>query len=314
MKRIPVLLLALALFVAANQTPQEKYIRKYSETAVSEMKRTGVPASITLAQGIVESRSGESPLAKKANNHFGIKCHKDWTGKTYAKDDDRKQECFRVYGSAVESFRAHSDFLRSRDRYQALFKLDPKDYKAWARGLKDAGYATDPAYASKLIKVIEDYRLYELDGSVPAETVKTSEAVAAPEKTAETASPAAGVKEQLGFSLSRVGMTENGVPFLVALEGESYDSISYSREMRLKDILRYNDLEINETLLPGTVVYLQPKAVRAPRGTEPYVVENDGETLRDVSQRFALRLRPLARRNKLSPRARLGKGDTIILY
>lgn len=313
MKRIPVLLLALALFVAANQNPQEKYIRKYSATAVSEMKRTGVPASITMAQGIVESRSGESPLAKKANNHFGIKCHNDWTGKTFTQDDDMKQECFRVYGSAEESFRAHSDFLCSRERYQALFKLDPKDYKAWARGLKDAGYATDPSYASKLIKVIEDYKLYELDGSAPAETVKEPEAVAAPEKAAEAAAPATGVKEQLGFPLSRVAMTANGVPFLIALEGEDYESISYSREMRLKDILRYNDLEINGTLIPGTVVYLQPKAVRAPRGTEPYVVENDDETLREVSQRFALKLRPLARRNKLSPRARLRKGDTIIL-
>lgn len=166
--RILSLLFVSALFVSAD-TPQESYVKKWSKVAVTEMYRSGVPASITLAQGLLESRYGLSPLASKGNNHFGIKCHKDWKGKTMAYDDDEKGECFRVYGSAEESFRDHSDFLRYRDRYKFLFDLDTKDYKGWAYGLKKAGYATDPNYPTKLIKYIEDYRLYEYDSMTLAD-------------------------------------------------------------------------------------------------------------------------------------------------
>ena len=159
---------------ATSVTPQDDYIRKYSATAVREMYRSGVPASITLAQGLLESRYGQSELAVKGNNHFGIKCH-DWTGKKMYYDDDAKGECFRVYASADESFRDHSDFLRYRDRYKFLFDYEVTDYKAWAHGLKKAGYATDPAYPSKLIKIIEDYQLYDYDtmtSAAPGESGK----------------------------------------------------------------------------------------------------------------------------------------------
>lgn len=166
--RILSLILLSALFVSAD-TPQEAYVKKWSKVAVTEMYRSGVPASITLAQGLLESRYGLSPLASKGNNHFGIKCHKDWKGKTMAYDDDEKGECFRVYDSAAESFRDHSDFLRYRDRYKFLFDLDTKDYKGWAYGLKKAGYATDPNYPAKLIKYIEDYKLYEYDSMTLAD-------------------------------------------------------------------------------------------------------------------------------------------------
>ena len=150
------LLLLVSMLVSAvpeSSTPQKKYISQYAETAVREMYRSGVPASITLAQGLLESRYGQSPLAKEGNNHFGIKCH-DWTGKKMYHDDDKRGECFRVYKSADESFRDHSDFLRYRDRYKSLFDNEITDYKAWAYGLKKAGYATDPAYPAKLIKKI----------------------------------------------------------------------------------------------------------------------------------------------------------------
>ena len=156
-------LLLLQLAAAAQGTPQERYIQKWAPTAVREMYRSGVPASITLAQGILESRYGLSSLATEGNNHFGIKCHKDWKGKSMRYDDDAKGECFRVYDSAEESFQDHSDFLRYRDRYKFLFDLKTTDYKGWAYGLKKAGYATDPNYPAKLIKYIEDYRLYEYD-------------------------------------------------------------------------------------------------------------------------------------------------------
>ena len=158
------MLMISAMVVSAftSVTPQEDYIRKYSATAVREMYRSGVPASITLAQGLLESRYGQSELAVRGNNHFGIKCH-DWTGKKMYYDDDAKGECFRVYTSADESFRDHSDFLRYRDRYTFLFDYDITDYRSWAYGLKKAGYATDPAYPSKLVKIIEDYHLYDYD-------------------------------------------------------------------------------------------------------------------------------------------------------
>lgn len=152
--------------VAPMGSPQDDYIRKYAPVAVREMYRSGVPASITLAQGLLESRYGQSDLAVKGNNHFGIKCH-DWTGKKMYHDDDRRGECFRVYGTADESFSDHSDFLRYRDRYKSLFNNDVTDYKAWAHGLKKAGYATDPAYPSKLIKLIEDYHLDKYDTMRP---------------------------------------------------------------------------------------------------------------------------------------------------
>ena len=161
----------------AQGTPQERYIQKWAPTAVREMYRSGVPASITLAQGILESRYGLSPLASEGNNHFGIKCHKDWKGKSMRYDDDAKGECFRVYDSADESFQDHSDFLRYRDRYKFLFDLKTTDYKGWAYGLKKAGYATDPNYPAKLIKYIEDYKLYEYDTMTSEESERLAEAV-----------------------------------------------------------------------------------------------------------------------------------------
>ncbi len=168
-----VLLSAILLSVpggrAMAQAPQEQYIKKWAPTAVKEMYRSGVPASITLAQGLLESRWGQSALAAEGNNHFGIKCHNDWKGKTMKVDDDAKGECFRVYDSAEESFQDHSDFLRYRDRYKFLFDLKPTDYKGWAYGLKKAGYATAPTYAESLIKYIEKYKLYEYDTLTAAE-------------------------------------------------------------------------------------------------------------------------------------------------
>ena len=162
---IAIFTIALTAFAnpSADKSPQTRYVEKYSLLAVDEMYRSGVPASITLAQGLLESRYGLSELATTGNNHFGIKCHNDWQGGKVYHDDDRKGECFRKYDSPEQSFRDHSDFLRYRDRYKFLFDLEVNDYKGWAYGLKKAGYATDPAYPAKLIKLIEDYRLYMYD-------------------------------------------------------------------------------------------------------------------------------------------------------
>ncbi|NMC39473.1 MAG: glucosaminidase domain-containing protein, partial [Bacteroidales bacterium] len=156
------------------------YIQSYKDLAVSEMKRTGVPASITLAQGMLESDYGRSTLARMANNHFGIKCHNDWKGQTVRQHDDRRNECFRKYRKVEDSFYDHSDFLRSGSRYSFLFDLDPRNYKAWAHGLKKAGYATNPDYANLLIKKIEENKLYLFDDSYTASTGRPRQKI--PEK------------------------------------------------------------------------------------------------------------------------------------
>ena len=325
------LLLLLALFPAsvAQQSilPQVRYVEKYAAIAVNEMYRSGVPASITLAQGIIESASGQSVLAVKGNNHFGIKCHKNWTGATMRADDDRKNECFRVYDNAEASFRDHSDFLRYRDRYKFLFDLPTTDYKGWSYGLKQAGYATDPSYAAKLIKCIEDYDLTRYDNMTVEEVLMRTGSTAqvpeevAPEETipespnnleAATLVPGA-VMEEYRFSLSRQLYSRNGVPFLYAVEGETYRFIAKDYHLFLGEILRFNDLKEDERLMPGTIVYLQSKKKKAAPGLDKYIVGSDTETLRGISQRFAIKQKALLKLNNLSAGASLQEGDELLL-
>ena len=300
------ILLAAVLATPVREGAYERYIQKYSATAVSEMKRTGVPASITLAQGLVESAAGESVLAVKGNNHFGIKCHADWRGKKIYRDDDKSSECFRVYPNADASFRDHSDFLRYRDRYKTLFDLEPTDYKAWAKGLKAAGYATDPRYAEKLIKVIEDYQLYlyDLDADVPV----TPSVVEMPQELKPSR-----VQEEYRFSMSRNVYEINGVPCIYALEGDSYSVLAASYGLFLKELLAFNDLKDEPELHAGDVVFLNRKKSKAAKGAEKYIVGDDSETLFGIAQRFGVRMSSLRRMNKLSVDYKPSEGDTIIL-
>ncbi len=363
---------AVLLLVSAADTPQQQYIDRWAATAVREMYRSGVPASITLAQGILESRSGLSALAAEGNNHFGIKCHKDWKGKTMRIDDDRRSECFRVYPSAEDSFRDHSDFLRYWDRYKFLFDFDTKDYESWAYGLKKAGYATDPAYPQKLIQLIEEYDLSRFDSMTQAEAGRASSRSGASAGKAERpAPPAASGKsssgkgskvskaeeraaaraarraarrerlaaeevipdeipeapnaleeavlitpaaaEEFHFSLTRPVYTRNGVPFVYSVEGESYSSIASSYNLFPKEILKINDLSTEQRLLPGTVVYIQAKKKQAEKGLDKYIVEEDGENLRDICQRFAVRMSSVNKLNGFTAGHLLREGDTIIL-
>lgn len=311
MKRFVIIAVAAFLALGAGKNPRIAYIEKYAPLAVSEMKRTGVPASITLAQGLLESDAGLSALASKGNNHFGIKCHNDWRGKNMKVDDNAPGECFRVYPSAEASFRDHSDFLRSRDRYKSLFELKPTDYKGWARGLRKAGYATDPGYADKLITLIEDYRLYEYDAKTkvsvqPPREVETPKAV--PLEVVERK-----YRESVRFALSRSVYEQNGVPFVYSSEGESYRSIASSNGLFLRELLRFNDLQEERALEPGTVVYLARKKAQAAPGVMKYVVGEDGETMRGISQRFGIRLAALQKMNPALIGYRLEEGDTIIL-
>ncbi len=333
------------------------------------MYRSGVPASITLAQGILESRYGLSALASEGNNHFGIKCHKDWKGKSMRYDDDAKGECFRVYDSADESFQDHSDFLRYRDRYKFLFDLKTTDYKGWAYGLKKAGYATDPNYPAKLIKYIEDYKLYEYDTMTYeeseriAESVEENSEVARGDSDVDFGRKSASVKKEkakkekakkdrkarrarkkrvkdesvsdvipasplsleepkridksglevFSFSLTREAYSRNGVPFITSVEGETYSNIAASYHLYLNELLRFNDLSCSEKLLPGTVVYLQAKKNQSEKGLDKYIVGEDDESLRDICQRFAVKMSSVMKMNGFPAGYEPREGDTIIL-
>ncbi|MBQ5583097.1 MAG: glucosaminidase domain-containing protein [Bacteroidales bacterium] len=309
MKKVVSIVVAVLFSFVAIADDYQKYVEKYADIAVKEMKRTGVPASITLAQGLLESRAGLSPLAADGNNHFGIKCHNDWDGKKMYHDDDANNECFRVYKSAEESFKNHSDFLRGRDRYKSLFELPQDDYKAWAHGLKEAGYATDPRYAHKLIKLIEDYELYEYDKDVKV-TLKTPRQEETPVLIPQQ-ERSSNYKETIALSLRRELYSQNGVPCIYALEGESYSSIAASQGLFLRELLRYNDLKEDMPLEKGTIVYLARKKQEGPVGQ--YVVDTEGETLYRIAQRFGIRYATLQQLNVLLLGKTLEPGDTVRL-
>lgn len=314
MKKIAIVLAALVLAVAADLSPQEKYIKKYSAIAVSEMARSGVPASITLAQGLLESRYGLSPLASEANNHFGVKCHRDWAGGKYYMDDDEANECFRAYPSAEQSFRDHSDFLRYQDRYKSLFDLKPTDYKAWAKGLRKAGYATDPSYASKLIKLIEEYELYKFDRKpeVVEEMPQSPNEIEKGEPAPESA-VASHTAEMVRFSLTRPFYEKNGLLCVIALEGDTYETLADANGLFLKEILKFNDAGGMKAPKAGEIVYLQNKKSHAAKGMDKYIVGSDGENLRDIAQRFGVKKAAVMKLNKFSADYVPAEGDTIKL-
>lgn len=317
---ISMMLVSLSAVFAQKKSAHEIYIEKYADMAVDEMYRSGVPASITLAQGLLESAAGQSELAVKANNHFAIKCHRSWTGPSVRKDDDMKNECFRKYKSPSESYRDHSDFLRYNDRYKFLFELEITDYKGWAHGLKKAGYATDKEYAPKLIDLIERYALHEYDHGSKKKHDKDDrqekrEIPEAPTQI-EQARPIDSSKggETFRFNLSRQLYSLNGVPFVYASEGETYESIARQYNLFLREILKYNDLSADRPLLPGTVVYLQKKKNRAAPGLDKYIVSEEHETdMWEISQRFAVKLSRLYRMNGTGVKYELREGDVIYL-
>ena len=340
MKR-SLLLYILAFCVSGlyAQSHQKAYIERYAEIAVAEMYRSGVPASITLAQGLLESGYGRSELAVKSNNHFGIKCHNGWQGGKVYHDDDAKGECFRKYDTPEESYRDHSDFLRYRDRYKFLFEYKTTDYKSWAYGLKKAGYATDPSYPRKLINLIEEYQLHEFDtkpSTFAQKEVETgseqktekkpehkpkgkSKKHEAPQSIPTPPSQIEQVKEvrpdkreTFRFSLSREMYSQNGVLFVYASEGETYASIAESNRLFLRELLRFNELQEDVPLKPGTVVYLQKKKKSAAEGLEMHVIEK-GETLRGISQRYGVRLDQLCKINGNEDKNVIREGDIIRL-
>ena len=263
-----------------------QYIEMYKGLAIAEMHRTGIPASITIAQGLLESGYGNSRLARIANNHFGIKCKSSWTGNRVYEDDDEAQECFRAYDSAYLSYVDHSEFLKANVRYAFLFEFDKHDYKAWAHGLKKAGYATNPKYANILIDLIEKHELFKWDYEKP-----DGRFVAEPEKK-----EAVSHTQTQSNNERKVLFQVNNTLAIHSKKGESKQEIAESFEMRLWQINKYNDLLTDQEFKEGDVVFIKPKRRN---GDVPFHVASSGEDLWQISQLYGIKLKYLYKRNRL---------------
>lgn len=316
---VALLLVSAYAVEAQDRTTKEQYIEQYKQLAIDDMEKYGIPASIKMAQALLESDAGNSRLARVANNHFGIKCKKDWTGETIHHDDDAPQECFRKYPSAEQSFHDHSEFLDRSPRYQGLFELDPLDYKAWAYGLKAAGYATNPKYPELLIKIIEDNRLYLLDKgeALVAVTPESEPApVVAPAPAEEPVTlPKVDVDNYVLALHNRGGYDiylNNGCEFVIAAEGDDINSLSQSLGISVKRLRKMNDLGAEGNFEGGDAVYIKPKAKRSENGHLLHTVR-EGESLHTISQIYGIRMRKLAALNHLTDDGRIFAGQQLKL-
>jgi hypothetical protein len=289
---------------STGESNAHAYIEKYRDLAISEMKRTRVPASITLAQGMIESDFGRSRLAREANNHFGIKCHSDWTGSTIHHNDDRRNECFRKYNRPEESFYDHSDFLKSGSRYSFLFDFPVTDYKAWARGLKKAGYATNPDYADMLIRKIEEHNLNSFDKGILI-TEKPSAAVTPMPEPARSVvkkpvekAPANNESVMVQSKVARI-MENNRIQYIIVKDRETKESIEKDFELLKWEIARYNEMEDDFVPEAGQMLYLQPKRDKAEPGKETHTFI-EGESLYIISQKYGVKLKKLYEYNRMT--------------
>ena len=253
------------------------YIDKYKDLAIEQMKEHKIPASITLAQGLLESGAGMSELARKSNNHFGIKCGGSWKGRTVRHDDDARQECFRAYKNPRDSYEDHSTFLTRGARYAFLFKLDITDYKGWARGLKKAGYATDPSYANRLITIIEDYDLYKYD----------SQGVYSKRK----------LRKHPWLLNPHPVYIANDIAYVVARSGDTFKELGDEFDISWKKLVKYNDLHKDYTLEAGDIIYLKGKKKKASKRYTVYIVK-DGDSMHTISQKYGIRLKNLYKMNR----------------
>ena len=278
------LLFFMQISLGAQTKLRQAYIEKYKEVAIEEMMLFGIPASITLAQGILESGDGESKLAKEANNHFGIKCHLDWDGPKIYHDDDEKGECFRKYKHAEESYRDHSTFLRDRSRYADLFKLDRTDYKSWAHGLKKAGYATNPNYSKLLIKIIEENNLHQYD-------LRSN-------------------KTQMVLGEHMVFTHENDIKYVEVGKEDSWESLSAELEISVDRLLKYNEVSYDRPLSEGGMVFIQKK--RKKGKVKSYQVEYN-EDMYSISQKVGVRMKYLYKRNGIMVGGQPEPGQILLL-
>ena len=274
------------------------YINKYNDIAVKQRDKYKIPASITLAQGILESGAGVSGLAKSSNNHFGIKCHSDWKGERVYWKDDGPNDCFRKYRTVDESYEDHSKFLVQQPRYSVLFTYNIRDYKSWAKGLQTCGYATDKGYANKLIRIIEDYELYQYDTkSLPKSAAKP-----------QTQTQKKNKKQEL---LRDVYRTHNLI-YVVAKADDNFDQIADDTGFKVKDLIKFNEVPANFPLEKGDIVYLEKKK---PKADKPYFehLVKIGESMHSISQQYGIQLKSLYKMNKKSSDYVPTEGDVLRL-
>ena len=276
----------------------EDYINRYKDIAIEQMMKHHIPASITLAQGLLESGAGKSLLTVSSNNHFGIKCHNEWTGRRFYKDDDVKDDCFRVYDNARESFEDHSKFLL-RPRYQSLFSLKTTDYKGWARGLKACGYATNPQYADKLIGLIELYGLYEYDYA---------------KKYDKFIATHSGANTSGHYANHRI-YYRNKNYYLVANGGETFKSLAEEVGVSYRKLAKYNERDKKDVLSKGDIIYMEKKRSKAEKmyKNQPHVVKAN-ESLYDIAQLYGIRLKYLYKKNGLPLDYVPRPGDRLRVY
>lgn len=275
---VATVLAAMSVCGLSASNPYEEYIDRYCSLAMEHQEEYGIPASITLAQGLLESAAGRSTLASEGNNHFGIKCHKEWKGKTMLRDDDARDECFRAYATPEESFRDHSLFLR-RTRYSRLFNLDVTDYQNWAKGLRECGYATDPNYAARLITIIERYSLYSYDTAAGRDAEET----------------VAFIRDML--VRSHPVRRTRGLHYVVATPGDTYKTIAKEFNIKTKTLMKYNDADRDREIKAWEEVYLEEKLDEAPEGIASATI-GEGESMHSLSQRFGMKMEKLKALNK----------------
>ncbi len=340
--RIKILFIGTLIFnvVTANAQKLDStniiaYIKLYKNIAINEMKRSGIPASITLAQGIHESSFGTSYLAKNTNNHFGIKCKETWTGKTFKYTDDAPNECFRVYDNVEESYKDHTEFLK-RPRYTSLFLLDKYDYKGWAAGLKKAGYATNPKYAPILIKTIEDFQLYAFDKGVNPSYMNTEMPVIIEEndeiedkvievividnkeennqniktEIVKTSVEVAQQKPNFSNPVNKTITKINNVKSVKFYNGETLDLIANAMNVEKADLLSYNDITDESQIKVGQTIFIQEK--KKSNSEETYKVKQE-DNIWSISQKKGVRLSSLLKLNKLEVGEEPAAKETISL-
>ena len=316
-KIIIAILFALTSFnVAAQRTTIEEYVEQFKGIAMDEMKRTGVPAAITLAQGILESENGNGELVKKSNNHFGIKCKSNWAGESVTHDDDASGECFRAYNNAAESYRDHSNFLRANTRYGALFNLDPENYAAWAKGLKRAGYATNPRYPDLLIKFIEHYNLQQYSLAVLHDLPKTDLAKKEEEKLNDIPAdikdekPIVVNENKIADEEAGKLLTINNTTCVFAKKGTSLLLIAKNNNISLNKLMDFNDLTEEGILPADQYVFLHKKPKT---GEKEFYIVRPGETVYDVAQINGIQLKYLLAYNDLNNGTEFSAGSKLFL-
>jgi len=302
--------LAFSIMASNGGDPQKRFTRSqyidlWKDEAIKQMREYKIPASVTLAQAILESGDGNSELARKANNHFGIKCHK-WTGKKTYHDDDKRNECFRKYDNAGQSFEDHSLFLK-RSRYAFLFNLKITDYKGWAKGLKKAGYATNPKYPALLIRLIEENNLTQYD------EMALSKGYVAKNSPAPVKSPS-GKSDEIVVNIGKsqpVYLSENSIKYVVSKSDQSIERLAENLNMGNWQIRKYNDLEKNERVEEGDRIYIQPKRNKS-RKYDSHVVAT-GETLQSISQLYGVKVKKILKHSNLPKGYKAKPGDTLKL-